>query len=170
MRPVRRVPPVTRRTRSRHGHAGLALALWLLAASATAVAQTSPWAVDGGRERVRVTNGGAKSVWTTDRVQVSWVRPESGGWFAAVERQTRGSAVNVTPSVRGYARLGAWTVAGGGGVTPDAIFQYRYSVDAELSRRVVGTLVAGAGYRFLAFNGQDLHQWQPSLTWYHPKG
>ena len=135
-----------------------------------ASAQTTPWAVDVARERVGVTNNGIEGVWTTDRAQLSWVRPEAGGWFASVERQTRNDVVNVTGSLRAYRRLGDWTLAGGGAATPNALFQYRYSAEGEVSRRVIGALVASTGYRFLAFRGQNLQQVQPSLAWYYPKG
>ena len=135
-----------------------------------AAAQSSPWALDAGRDRVSVTNAGTDAIWTTDRVQVSWVRPERGGVFGAVERHERSAVVNVTAGVRGYRRLGDWTVVAGAGATPDAVFLYRYSVEGEVARRVVGTIVAGVGYRHLAFQTQTIRQWQPSLTWYHARG
>jgi YaiO family outer membrane protein len=58
----------------------------------------------------------------------------------------------------------------GAALSPNAEFLYRYSADVELSRRVVGTFVTSAAYRYLAFRSVGLHQVQPALAWYHPKG
>jgi YaiO family outer membrane protein len=143
----------------------------LIALPAFSLAQsTTPWAVDIGRERAEVTNNGAVSIWTTDRAQVGWTRPDVGGWFGSIERQERGERVDVAVSTRGYRRAGDWTVGFGVAISPHAEFLYRYSADAEVSRRVAGTLVASAGYRYLAYRPFELHQVQPSLAWYHPKG
>jgi len=131
---------------------------------------TTPWAIDVTHEHVDVTTNGVDSVWTTNRAQVSWVRPEIGGWFGSVERQQRGSQVDASISARGYRRNGDWTLGGGGAVSPAADFLYRYAADGELSRRVVGTVVLSGAYRYLAFRTVTLHQVQPALAWYHPKG
>ena len=149
----------------------IAAVLVLIPVPRTSLAQTTAtWAVDIGRERVEVTNLGVVSLWTTDRVQLGWTRPDLGGWFTSVERQERGGLVDVVVSTRGYRRAGDWTVGFGGAVSPDAEFLYRYSADAELSRRVGGTIVASVGYRHLAFQAFGLNQVQSSLAWYHPKG
>ena len=156
---------------TRTGLPGWCLTGVLMAFPYASLAQTlTPWTLDAGRERVEVENSGVVNVWTTDRAQVGWTRPELGGWFGSVERQERGGRVDVAASTRGYRRAGDWTVGFGGAVSPNAEFLYRYSADAELSRRVVGTLVASTGYRYLAFRTVGLHQVQPSLAWYHPRG
>lgn len=130
----------------------------------------TPWSVEAAHDRATATNQGVQSVWTTDRAQVGWQKPDFGGWFASAERQARGSRVDAAVAFRGYRRLGDWTVALGGGGTPDADFLSRVNVEGTVSRRVAGTLVASAGYRYLDFRTLDIHQAQPALTWYHAKG
>jgi YaiO family outer membrane protein len=114
-----------------------------------------------------VTDQGVHSVWSTIRFQVGRVDEAKGGWFGGVERQERYDIVDVAMYALGYRRLGDWTIAGGVGGTPDADFLYRVRIDAELSRRVVGTVVASAGYRYMDFPGAVVHQIQPAVTWYH---
>lgn len=130
----------------------------------------SPWSIDVVRDRAMVANHGAESIWTTERLQMSWTRPDEGGWSVSVERQQRDRLVDVATSVHAYRRAGDWTVALGASSTPGADFLSKVSAEAVLSRRVVGTIVASAGYRYLAFRPLDVHQVQPALTWYHPKG
>jgi YaiO family outer membrane protein len=136
------------------------------AASAAALAQ-SGWAVDFGGERTAVTNNGVDSVWSTVKFQLGYVNEEKGGWFGGVERQERYNQVDVSFYTTGYRRFGDWTAAGGIGGTPDADFLYRVSANVELSRRIVGTVVASAGYRYMDFPSAAVHQIQPAVTWYH---
>lgn len=138
--------------------------------SAPAPAATSPWSVEVTHDRATATNYGIRSIWTTDRLQAGWVLPERGGLFVSTERQVRGSLVDASVGARGYRRLGDWTIAAGGSATPASSFLARASADIELSRRIAGTLVASAGYRYLDFRRLDVHQVQPALTWYHPRG
>jgi len=128
------------------------------------------WTLDLGTERSLVTNGGVDTTWDTARVQVGLTRPAVGGWYAAVERQRRGRLSDFVPSLTGYRRMGDWTIGGGASGTPHASFLYRTSVDAQLSRRIVGTTVASIGYRYLGFRAVSVQQIQPGLTWYHRRG
>jgi len=143
----------------------------VLALPGRALAQpASPWNADLSSDRAAVTDGGSESTWATTHVQAMWSRPDVGGWLAAVDLSSRGALDDVTVSTRGYRRLGDWTVAGGAGVTPHADFLYRAAADAELSRRVFGTVVVSGAYRFMAFPAADIHQPQAALTWYHRRG
>ena len=83
---------------------------------------TTPWALDASTERASIANGGVSDVWTTERLQVSRVKPEQGGWFADVEHQERHGLNDVSFFARGYRRAGDWTFAGGAGATPSADF------------------------------------------------
>jgi hypothetical protein len=123
--------------------------------------RASPWTADLSSDRAAVSSGGDDSTWTTTRVQAMWSRPDAGGWLTAVDISTRGSLDDVTVSTRRYRRLGDWTFAAGAGVTPHADFLYRAAADAELSRRIFGTVVASGAYRFLTFTTADIH---------HPQG
>ena len=151
----------------------VSLCLLQLAMPSRAAAQptvATPWRLDMTRDRATATNQGNESIWTSDRLQLGWTRPETGGWFLSAERQQRGALVDVAMAARGYKRRGDWTAAVAGGVTPAADFLARVSAEGELSRRIVGTLVVSAGYRYLAFRRLDIHQIQPALTWYHARG
>ena len=145
--------------------------VFCLASGPPAGAQgASPWSAVLTTERADVSNSGNKEAWITDAFQLSRSQPESGGWFGSVERAKRNGVVDVTLATRAYARAGDWTFLAGGGATPDAHFLYRGFGEVEVSRRVVGSLVASGEYRFLAFPQADIHQVQPALTWYHRRG
>jgi YaiO family outer membrane protein len=138
--------------------------------AAPASAQPSPWAADVTSERASVDIYGFSSIWSTERVQSMWSQPEVGGWLIAAERQQRGGLVDVSLSTLGYKQVGKWTLLGAAAATPDSQFLFRESLEAELSRRVVGTIVASGRYRYLDFRSVDVHQAQPALTWYHARG
>lgn len=159
---ARRVPAVI---------CGVAVLVAEMMSPAVSCAQSSsPWSIDLARDRATATNGGAKSIWATERLQVSWTRPDEGGWLVSIERQQRERLVDVATAARAYKRAGDWTMTAGVSSTVDAEFLSRVSAEAELSRRVMGTLVASLGYRYLDFRLLDVHQAQPALTWYHSKG
>ncbi len=90
--------------------------------------------------------------------------------MGAVERQSRAEMADLALQATCYRRLGDWTVAGGLGATPEASFLYRFTIEGHLSRRVAGTVVATAGYRYLEYPAVSIHQPQPALTWYHRRG
>lgn len=135
-----------------------------------AQASVPPWSVEATHDRATATNQGTRGLWTTDRLQLGWVRPEAGGWFLSTDRQTRGPLLDTAVALRGYRRLGDWTAAAGASVAPASDFLSRMSVDVEVSRRLVRTLVASTAYRYLDFRRLDVHQVQPALTWYHRRG
>lgn len=147
------------------------VALFVLAVPAASTGQpASPWRVDYTSERAAVSTNAVESTWLTHRIQTTWSRPNEGGWLVALERQSRYGFTDVTASGRGYRRVGDWTFAAGAGATPAADFLFRASLEGDVSRRVVGTIVATGGYRFLSFAAADIHQVQPALTWYHARG
>jgi YaiO family outer membrane protein len=148
---------------------GVAAGLAFLIAPGLCRAQT-PWILDIGTERSLVSDAGVDTTWHTTRVQAGMVRPQAGGWYAAVERQQRGRLSDFVTSITGYRRMGDWTVGGGASGSPDPSFLYRAGVEAELSRRVAGTTVASIGYRYLNFRAVSVQQIQPGLTWYHRRG
>jgi YaiO family outer membrane protein len=143
---------------------------------ATAVAQSSPapqplrWSLQVGGEYSAVTQGTFETVWSSEIVTVAFLDEAAGGWHASVERQARGDASDMVVSTGGYRRLGDWTIGGNVSASPDASFWYRRAVDGELSRRIVGTVVASAAYRFMDFPAATIHQLQPAVTWYNPHG
>ncbi len=142
----------------------------LIVSTPTPSAGQSGWVVDVAGERSSVTIGAIETIWSTERVQVGWVRPEAGGWFARVERHDRFGRSDLVFGANGYRRLGVWTIAAGAAGTSDADFWFRRSLDVELSRTLVGTLVASVGYRDMEFVSTGVRQVQPALTLYHRKG
>jgi hypothetical protein len=100
----------------------LALGGLAVAAAPVPAAAQSGWTVDVGGERSSVTQEGVQSLWWTETAQLGWVKPEAGGWFGTVERQTRYGQSDVTISTSGYRRLGAWTIAGGVGASSNPSF------------------------------------------------
>jgi len=159
------------RSRSAAATRAILVAIVVLGLPVASTGQTaSPWRVDYTSERADVSTNAVESTWITSRIQTTWSRPDEGGWLVAVERQSRYGLTDVTVSGRGYRRAGDWTFAAGAGATPAADFSFRASLEGEVSRRVVGTIVATGGYRFLSFAAADIHQVQPALTWYHARG
>ena len=148
----------------------LACALGAMFAHDGAAQTLTPWSATVSTERAHVSVGVTDQTWTKEAAQISWSEPADGGWVGVLERVTRNGLVDVSISTRGYSRVRDWTFLAGGGVTPAAQFLYRGFVEGEVSRRVVGTLVATGGYRFLLFRQARIHQFQPALTWYHPRG
>ena len=126
--------------------------------------------VDVGIERSSVTLGAEKEVWGTERFQVLYRDPATGGAFFTFERQTRFGGTDAVFLAGGYRRLGDWTVFGQVGVTPRAEFYFRQSVEAELSRRIVGTLVAHVKYRYLNFPSAKVQIVSPAATYYFSRG
>lgn len=152
------------------GLAALVLAASLATALTSSLAAQTTVRLDLSAERSRVTNAGNRSNWDALRLGLGVVDLARGGCYAGLERQKRSQLVEATASASCYRRLGDWTVAGGVGVTPDADFLYRLSAEGHLSRRMVGTVVGSLGYRYLDYPTSVVHQVQPAITWYHPRG
>jgi YaiO family outer membrane protein len=132
--------------------------------------EASPWSATLAAERAAVSSAGVESTWSTQQLLLSWRQDAVGGWQAAIERYQRGIATDLSLSARGYKREGDWTFSGGVARSGAPHFLYRYLAEAELSRRLAGTLVAGGGYRVLWFPAVEVRQLQPTLTWYHRRG
>ena len=133
-------------------------------------AQEDQWSVDLGVERSDVTIDSAEGVWGTERVQFLYRDPVRGGVFVAFERHTRFDKTDAVFLMGGYRRLGDWTVFGQIGLTPRADFYFRQSVEAEVSRRTVGTIVAHLKYRYLNFPTAKVHVLSPAATYYFARG
>lgn len=126
--------------------------------------------MDYSHERAATSTDGIDSVWTTDRFATMWSRAGRGHWLFTVEHQQRSGLSDVAVQGLGYWRAGDWTFSADGGATPRADFLYRAKGGGEISRRVAGTLVASGAYHFLQFPSADIHQFEPALTWYYPRG
>jgi len=136
---------------------------------AVAAAQ-SPWSVQFGGEQSAVTNKGVSTTWSQQLLTLGFVRESEGGWRAVAERQERSGVANYVFTTGGYRRLGDWTIGGSVAASPDASFWFERAFDVELSRRIVGTLVASGAYRYMGFPAVTIHQVQPALTYYHSRG
>jgi YaiO family outer membrane protein len=132
--------------------------------------QEKGWSLDAGVERSDVEVDEYEAVWGRERVQVGYRDPAEGGLFFALERHTRDGITDVVMTASGYRRLGDWTVFGRIGVTPNADFYFRQAFEVEISRRVVRTLVAHMGYRYMNFPTGRVHIFTPAATYYFAKG
>jgi YaiO family outer membrane protein len=133
-------------------------------------AQSPEWSIDYGREQAATSTSGIEATWTTDRVETKWSRTGRGGWLFAIERQQRNGLSDVALVSLGYWRAGDWTFSMDGGATPRADFLYRGKAGGEISFRAVGTVVVSGGYHYLRFPSAEIHQVEPALTWYYPRG
>ena len=140
------------------------------------VAATPPAAAQGGifveasGEYSPVTIGDADISWHIGRLSAGWLDEGRSGWTAAGERHQRGSLIDWTIVASGFRRAGDWTVSGSAGATTEPDFLYRYSLEGELARRIVGTLVLHGGYRHLTFPAVDVRIVQPAASIYFPRG
>jgi len=130
----------------------------------------SGWTLDVGAERSDVTYHDSDSIWWSQHLNVGWTDEQTGGWFAGVEYQDRFGLQDVVIHTNAYRRLGDWTLGAGTGFTPDADFWFRSSFESEISRRIVGSLVASGAYRFMQFPNTKVYQPQIALAWYHSRG
>jgi YaiO family outer membrane protein len=130
----------------------------------------SPWSATYAAERGRASFGSHETDWDTDQVLVTWAKPSIAGWQGSIDRYRRSDMVDFVVSTQGYKHVGAWIVEGGLSASNAADFIHRWRAAAAVSRRVIGTFVATAGYRFLTYSTADLHQLQPELTWYSARG
>ena len=128
------------------------------------------WSVDFGFERADVTIDDDQQVWGSERVQFLYRDLEEGGAFLGGSRLTRFGQTDAVFLAGGYRHLGKWTVFGQIGLSPNADFYYRQSIEAEVSRRTVGTLVVHLKYRYLNFRLAEVHIIAPAATYHFPKG
>lgn len=149
--------------------AGCALGALLAFGPAGSARAQRTWAADVSREQASVTTAGVDGLWKGLHLGVA-MRDAWGGCAAAVDHLTRSAGSDVTGSLSCFRRLDAWTVAGGVAAAPGAVFLSRFAAEGHVSRRLAGTVVASLGYRFLAYRATEVHQAQPALTWYHPRG
>jgi YaiO family outer membrane protein len=175
----RAVRRTCRSSRDRRSFARVAVALVMatvlvpaaaLAQSTAAPAPPPRWSIQVAGEHSAVTDGSFETVWSSQIATVGFLDEAAGGWHASVERQTRGDLRDMVVTTGGYRRLGDWTIGGTVSASPDPSFWYRRAFDGELSRRIVGTVVASAAYRFMDFPAVSIHQLQPAITWYNPRG
>jgi YaiO family outer membrane protein len=139
-------------------------------AAHAAAQEPSPWSATYAAERGLASFGGNERDWDTDQVLVTWTKPPIAGWQGSIDRYQRSDVVDVVVSTQGYKQVGRWTLEGGLSASNAADFIYRLRVAAAVSRRITRTLVATGGYRFLTYSTADIHQLQPELTWYSPRG
>ncbi len=141
----------------------------VLCCPAGAAAQ-SGWSVQFAGERSAVTVDATDTVWSSQILTLGFTREAAGGWRASVERQARGDASDLVFTTGGYRRMGDWTIGGTAAGSSDASFWFSKAFDAELSRRLVGTVVGSVAYRYMDFAVAGIHQVQPAVTWYNPRG
>jgi YaiO family outer membrane protein len=145
-------------------------ALVLALVPARPVSAQSGWFVEMGGERSSVTDGTLKTIWSSEFATLGYRGETTGGWRASFERQTRGDLTDLVFTTGGYKRLGDWTIGGSAAGSPGSTFWFRRAFDAELSRRIVGGVVASVAYRYMRFPEVTVQQAQPALTWYHSRG
>ncbi len=114
--------------------------------------------------------GTGQQTWQSGRLSGGFLDEGRAGWTVAIERQQRNRLVDWTGSASGFRRTGDWTFSGGVGLGANPTFSYERSFEGELARRVVGSLVAHAGYRYLGFASTTVHLTQPAVTLYLPHG
>ena len=134
-----------------------------------ALAQSGHY-VDFATDYSPVAIGAADQTWRTARLSAGLFDEGHAGWSVGVERQQRERLVDWGGSVRGFRRQGDWTISGGVGLGADPSFSYRRSLEGEVARTVVGTLVAHGGYRLLTFQTATVHLIQPGATLYRSRG
>jgi YaiO family outer membrane protein len=140
---------------------------WSLALHAQ---ESDGWSVDFGIERASVTIDDDDQLWGRERVQALYRDRDKGGVYVGGARLTRFGLTDPVVLAGGYRRLGDWTISGQLGLSPGAEFYFRQSVEAEISRRAVGTVVAHLKYRYLNFPTARVHILAPGITYYLAKG
>jgi YaiO family outer membrane protein len=145
------------------------VAVIMLAAAARAHAQDGPF-VEAMAELSPVHIGGYQSTWRVGRIGAGVQRDGRYGWNAGVERHQRGGLIDWAGQAGAFQRLGNWTWSGTAGYADAPGFLYRRSLEGQLSRRVVGGLVLGGGYRHLEFPTTTVRIVEPSASFYFPRG
>ena len=131
--------------------------------------QTGPFVeVSGDLSPVQI--GGANVTWQVAHLAAGVQQDGQFGWMATADRHQRGSLFDLSVGASGFRRMGAWTMFGSGAFVDSPHFLYRRSLEGELSRSLIGTLVAHAGYRHLEFPDSTVRILQPGLSWYFARG
>ena len=133
------------------------------------LAQTGPF-VELSGDLSPVTIGGTDVTWQMAHVAGGVQHEGRFGWMAMVDRHQRGQVVDVSFGANGYRRMGAWTIFGSAALVDSPNFLYRHSLEGEVSRSLVGTLVAHVGYRHLEFPVSRVGILQPGLSLYFSRG
>lgn len=141
----------------------------MLAAAGRAHAQDGPF-VEAMAELSPVQIGGYQSTWRVGRIGAGVQRDGRLGWNAGVERHQRGGLVDWAGQAGGFQRLGNWTWSASAGYADAPGFLYHRSLEGQLSRRVIGGLVLGGGYRHLEFPATTVRIVEPSVAFYFPRG
>ena len=154
---------------SRFGIVG-AMCVATLTFVATPVRAQGGFFVEASGDYSPVQIATTSQTWGAARLSGGFFEDGRAGWTVAMERQQRDRLVDWGGWARGFRRSGDWTFSGGFGLGADPTFSYRRSFEGELARRVVGTLVAQGGYRYLNFTTTDVHLIQPGATLYLAHG
>lgn len=144
-------------------------AVIVLAGAGLAHAQDGPF-VEAMAELSPVQIGSYQSTWRVGRIGGGVQRDGRFGWNAGVERHQRGGLIDWAGQAGGFQRLGDWTWSGTAAYADAPDFLYRRSLEGQLSRRVVGGLVVGGGYRHLEFPTTTVRIAEPSASWYFAHG
>ena len=114
--------------------------------------------------------GAANITWQVAHLAAGVQQDGQFGWMATADRHQRGSLADVSFGASGFRRMGAWTIFGSGAFVDSPHFLYRRSLEGEVSRILLGTLVGHAGYRHLEFSGSTVRVLQPGLSYYFARG
>jgi YaiO family outer membrane protein len=128
------------------------------------------WSGQVSGEGSSVSMGTSSTTWHSEKLIAGFTDESVGGIHAQIEKQTRDGASDTVFGATAYRRLSDWTVAAGVSAAPNPAFWFRREFEGELSRRIIGTFVLSAAYHFMDFPKSDIHQVQPALTWYNPRG
>lgn len=141
----------------------------VVCAAVRADAQTVPF-VEASGELSPVSIGDRDTIWRIARLSGGVLDEGRAGVTVVADRQQRDALTDWTAGVSAFRRAGDWTLLGAAGFTPDADFLYRRSLEAEVARRLVGSLVVHGGYRHLAFPAVSVHIAQPAASLYFRRG
>ena len=134
------------------------------------LAQGEFWSFQIGATRSDVSIGDSEVAWDTDRAQLTYQNPATGGFYFAFEVQQRDRLVDHVFIGAAYKRFGEWTINGRAGFAADPEFYYRYMAEGALSRRLVGGLVGTVAYRYVNFTSTEVRIVSPGATYYFAKG
>jgi YaiO family outer membrane protein len=139
------------------------------ACTTPALGQTGPFLeVSGDFSPVRI--GGTYVNWQMAHLATGVQQEGRFGWMAMADRHQRGNVFDVSFGANGFRRIGAWTVFGSAAFVDNPHFLYERSLEGEVSRTLVGTLVAQVGYRHLEFPNSRVGIVQPGLSLYFARG